>query len=65
MSKQYSPKIERQVIRRLINQGLYDEAEASLEKVDEEYEQFLEKQERRALRKARRNKKKDWDDSST
>lgn len=63
MSKEYSPKIERQIIRKLINQGLYDEAEAAQEKLDEEYERFLENQERKALRKARKNNKRDWDDS--
>ena len=62
MSKDYSPKLERQIVRRLINQGLFEEAEASIESADEEYEKFLEKQERRALRKARKGKRKDWDD---
>jgi len=61
MSKDYSPKIERQIIRRIINQGLYDEKEAHAQ-ADEEYERFLEKQERKALRKKRKNNSKNWDD---
>lgn len=61
MSKDYSPKIERQIIRRIINQGLYDEKEAQAQ-VDEEYERFLEKQERKALRKKRKNNIKNWED---
>jgi len=64
MSRDYSPKVERQIIRRLINQGLYEEAEAAQEQPDGEYEKFLERQERRALRKARKIKKRDLDDSS-
>lgn len=63
MSKDYSPKVERQIIRRLINQGLYEEAEEAQAQIDEEYERFLENQERKASRKAHKNKKRDWDDS--
>lgn len=61
MSKDYSPKIERKIIRRIINQGLFDEKEAQAE-IDEQYERFLEEQERKALRKKRKNHKKEWDD---
>ncbi len=62
MSRDYSPKIERQIIRRIINQGLLDDEMEAQAELDEKYEQFLEEQERKALRKKRRNKKKDWDD---
>ena len=62
MSKPYSPKIERKIFRRIINQGLFDDQMDAQAGTDEQYERFLEKQERKALRKKRRNNKKDWDD---
>lgn len=62
MSKPYSPKIERKIIRRTIKQGLYEDPRETQATADEEYERFLENQERKALRKKRRNNKKDWDD---
>ena len=63
MSKPYSPKIERKIIKRTIRQGLFDPMEAQAD-IDEQYEKFLEKQERKALRKKRKNNKKDWDDDN-
>lgn len=62
MSKNYSPKIERQIIRRIINQGLLNDEMEAQAQIDENYERFLEEQERRALRKKRKNKSKEWDD---
>lgn len=62
MSKPYSPKIERKIIKRTIKQGLFDPIEAQAD--DEQYERFLEEQERKALRKKRKNNKKDWDDDA-
>ena len=60
MGKNHSHKVERQAIRKLINQGLFEEAQAQL---DEQEERFLEKEERRTLRRVRKNKnKRDWDD---
>jgi hypothetical protein len=61
MSKPYSPRIERKIIRRIIKGGLYEDALEAQAQVDEKYERFLENQERRALRKKRKNNKKDWD----
>jgi len=62
MSKDYSPKVERQIIRRIINQGLYEDEREAQAQLDEEYERFLEEQERKTLRKKRKNKSKNWDD---
>lgn len=61
MSKPYSPKIERKIIRRIIKSGLIDDEMEANAQVDEKYEQFLEEQERKALRKKRKNKSKEWD----
>lgn len=62
MSKEYSPKIERQIIRRVINQGLLSDEQEAQAQIDEEYERFLEKQERKALRKKRKSNTKNWED---
>jgi|OpeIllAssembly_1097287.scaffolds.fasta_scaffold00448_1 hypothetical protein len=62
MSKDYSPKVERQIIRRIINQGLFEDEREAQAQLDEEYERFLEEQERKAMRKKRKSKSKDWDD---
>jgi len=61
MSKPYSPRIERKIIRRIIKGGLYDDEIDAQAQVDERLEKFLEDQERRALRKKRKNNKKEWD----
>jgi hypothetical protein len=61
MSKEYSPKIERQIIRRVINQGLLSDEQEAQAQIDEEYERFLEKQERKALRKKRKSNTKNWE----
>lgn len=63
MSKPYSPKIERKIIKRTIKQGLFDPVEAQAD-IDEQYERFLEEQERKALRKKRKNNQKNWDDDN-
>jgi hypothetical protein len=55
MSKNNSSKAERQLVRRLINQGLYDEVEELHN--NDEYEHFLEKQERKVTKKSPTNKK--------
>lgn len=63
MGKNHSHKVERQAIRKLINQGLFDEAQEAQAQLDEQEERFLEKEERRTLRRVRKNKnKRDWDD---
>ncbi len=63
MSKPYSPKVDRQIIRRLINQGLLEDEQEAQAQIDEKYERYLAKQEEKALRKAKKGKKKDWDDN--
>jgi len=65
MSKNYSPKVERQIIRRIINQGLLEdnnEKDAQAQ-IDEQYERFLEREAQKALRKKKRGRNKDWDDN--
>lgn len=62
MSKNYSPKIERKIIRRIINQGLYEDEKEAQAEIDEQYERFLEEQERKAMRKKRKSNSRDWDD---
>jgi hypothetical protein len=61
MSKPYSPKVDRQIARKILRQGLYEEAKAE---TTEAYDRYLENQARKAEKKRRKNRRKDWDDDS-
>lgn len=62
MSRGNAPKIERQIIRRILRRGVLDIEEAQAE-LDEKYERWLEKEEQKQLRRLKRGRNKDWDDN--
>jgi len=62
MSRGNTPKVQRQIIRKILRKGVLDVEEAQAE-FDEKFERWLEKEEQKKTRRQKRGREKDWDDN--